>query len=225
MPATTKKPSLAELAEALTTAGGDLDAEGRQIALATYRLLAQGTPVTNNQVAAAVDTTLDAVTGRFDEWPGVFRNQDEAIVGFQGLALGPLDPEYRLRSADSSKVGYAWCAWDTLFLPTVLRQTLEVTASDGHTGETIRLHVGPDGVHLSERSEIVVSFAVPDAAWDADILTNFCHKVLFFANQDNADQWIATHSDELITLSVEDAFEVGRRWIRARYGDTLTRSN
>ena len=220
--ATTKALTRAELAEALTLAGGDLDDEGRQIALATYRLLAEGTPVTNNQVAAAVDTTLDAVAGRFDEWPGVFRNQDEAIVGFQGLAIDPLDPEYRLRSADSSDVGYAWCAWDTLFLPAVLGQTLEVTASDGHTGETIRLDVAPDGVRRSERSDTVVSFAVPDGAWDADVMTSFCHKVLFFANQDNADQWIATHPDELITLSVEDAFEVGRLWIRARYGDALT---
>ncbi len=141
MPVTTKAPTLTDLADALTVAGGDLDNEDRQIALATYRLLAEGTPVTNEQVAAAVNSTVDTVAGRFDEWAGVFRNQDEAIFGFQGLAIGPLDPEYRLRAADSSDIGYAWCAWDTLFLPAVLGQTLEVTTRDGHTGETIRLTV------------------------------------------------------------------------------------
>ncbi len=220
MSETTEAPTLTDLADALTiVAGGELDDEGRQIALATYRLLAKGTPITNNQVAAAVNSTVDTVARRFDEWVGVFRNRDEAIVGFWGLAIDPLDPEYRLRAADSSDVGYAWCAWDTLFLPAVLGQTLEMTASDGHTGETIRLTVAPDGVRRSERLDAVVSFAVPDGAWEADVMNSFCHKVLFFANQHNADQWIATHPDELITLSVEDAFELGRLWTRARYGD------
>lgn len=222
MPAATITPTATELVDALGVAGGVLDDTGRSIALTTYRLLAAGSPVSNDQIAAAADAGIDEVEERFAEWAGVFRNRDDAVVGFWGLALAPLDPEYRLRDATGDDLGYAWCAWDTLFLPTLLGQTLQVAATDGLTGDQIRLTVTPDGLGGVTPTDTVVSFLAPVGPWEADIVTAFCHKVIFFANQANADEWIASQTDQLFTLSVDDAFDVGRRWTAARYGDALT---
>lgn len=221
MPASTTTPSTTELVDALGVAGGVLDGTGRRIALITYRLLAAGSPVSNEQIAASAHADLHEVENRFSEWAGVFRNRDNAVVGFWGLALEALDPEYRLRDAAGNDVGYAWCAWDTLFLPTLLGQTLQVTAKDGLTGDEIRLTVTPDGVTAVEPAQTVVSFLAPVGSWEADIVTTFCHKVIFFAGQHNADKWIAAQSDQLFTLSVDEAFGVGRQWSAARYGDAL----
>ncbi|MFQ5947758.1 MAG: organomercurial lyase [Acidimicrobiia bacterium] len=221
MPATTNPPTVAELADALAAATPDLGDQDRHVVLATYRLLAGGTPVTDEQVATAAGAPLVEVARRLREWPGVFRDADEAIIGFWGLARDPLDPEYRLQTAGSSAAVYAWCAWDTLFLPTVLGQTLDVTATDFRAGEPIRLTVAPEGVSRVKPSDAVVTFLVPDGPFDADVVASFCHKVLFFANENNAAEWIAAHPDELFTLSVDEAFEVGRLVTRANYGDAL----
>lgn len=222
MPAAPATPTATELVDALTVAGGSLDDEGRRIALATYRLLTNPAPVTVDAIADAADTTAAEVETRLGEWAGVFRDRDSAVVGFWGLARQPLDPEYRLDDPTGHTVGYAWCAWDTLFLPTVLDRPLAVSARDGLTGEAIELTVTPTGVTRVAPEGTVASFLAPVGEWEADIITSFCHKVLFFANQDSADRWIADQADPLFTLSVDDAFEVGRRWTADRYADQLT---
>ncbi len=221
MPATTHPPTLAALADALTGAAPDLDDAARRVVLATYGLLARGEAVADADVAAATDLPVDDVAGFLAEWPGVYRDRGGDIVGFWGLARDPLDPEYRLQLAGHDRAVYAWCAWDTLFLPAVLGQTLDVRAADGHTGAPIALTVSPQGVERVVPADAVVSFLVPRGRFDADVVASFCHKVLFFADEDNAAAWIAAHPDELFTLSVDDAFEVGRLVTTARYGDEL----
>jgi alkylmercury lyase len=223
MPATAAIPTATEIVEALGVAGGNLDDEGRQIALTTYRLLADAAPVTAARIADSAGVSVVAVEAALDEWAGVFREPTGAVVGFWGLTRQPLDPEYRLDQSDGETLGYAWCAWDTLFLPTVLDRTLTVTGLDGLSGEEIRLTVSPKGVEEVDPAAAVVSFLAPEGSWEADVMTSFCHKVLFFVNQHNADRWIAEQADQLFTLSVNDAFEIGRRWTGDRYGHALTK--
>lgn len=225
MPASPITPTAGQLVDALAVAGGDLDDEGRRIALATYRLLTEPDPVTVDRIAAAVGADAAAVEARLDEWAGVFRDGEGAVVGFWGLARNPLDPEYRLDDPEGETIGYAWCAWDTLFLPTVLDRPLDVSAADALTGEPIRLTVTPRGAEAVSPPATVVSFLSPAGEWEADIITSFCHKVLFFADQANADRWIAGQADPLFTLSVAEAFDVGRRWTADRYGDRLAAGN
>lgn len=223
MPATTNPPAIAQLVDALNVAGGQLDADQRRAALTTYRLLTARRPVTNGAIAQATGLSEETIASYLAEWEGVFRDGDDAVVGFWGLALEPLDPRYELVDHDTGDaVGYAWCAWDTLFLPAVLGRTLDITSTDGHTGQEITLTVGPDGAHTVNPEQTLVSFLSPNAPWEADILATFCHKVLFFAADDSATAWMGAHADELFTLSVADAFEVGRLWTAQRYGNALT---
>lgn len=220
MPATSDPPTIHTLVDALGAAGGPLDADQRRAALSTYRLLAEGLPVTHNAIAEATGISARTITSYFDEWHGVFRDADDAIVGFWGLALRPLDPRYNLVDHDTGEsVGYAWCAWDTLFLPELLGRTLDIAATDGQTGEPITLTVAPGGVRAVDPPGALVSFLSPTEPWEADILTTFCHKVLFFTSKGTADAWMSAQPTELFTLSVEAAFDVGRRWTSDRFGD------
>lgn len=64
MTATTDTPGPTELGVALSLAGGQHDDAQRTVALTTYRLLAEGAPVTNAAIAAEADTTVEAVVNR-----------------------------------------------------------------------------------------------------------------------------------------------------------------
>lgn len=214
-------PTINDLAAALAAATPRLDAFDRRVVLATYRLLARGESVFDGHVAAAVGAPVDEVAARLREWPGVYRDDREAIVGFWGLARDPLDPEYRLEIGSEPAVAYAWCAWDTLFLPRLVGETVRVMAIDGLSGTSISLTVTPQGVRRHHPPETVVTFLAPDGPFDADVVAGFCHKVLFFENGSNATEWMAGRPDELFALSVDDAFEVGFEVTRAVYGDAL----
>lgn len=218
----TTRPTSTELVDALSAAGGNLDRAERAVALATYRLLALGRPVTHEAVAGAAGVSVATVDSCFAGWPAVFRDADDAVVGFWGLALEPLNPEYRLAdAATGERLGYAWCAWDTLFLPALLGRSLDVRAADGRTGAPITLTVDPGGARRTRPAGAVVSFAAPNERWASDVLATFCHKVLFFSDQAGADAWIAARPDELFAVPVDEAFEIGRRWTADRYRDSL----
>jgi hypothetical protein len=62
---------------------------------------------------------------------------------------------------------FANCAWDALGIPAALHRDAVVEASDGQTGEPIRLEV-KDAQPAPE--PCVIHFAVPAARWWEDIL-------------------------------------------------------
>ena len=70
-------PTILELSPALTR-------DGRRVALATYRLLADGAPVEVEQIAARSGLDSSRVQALLDSWPGVFRDQAERVVGLLG---------------------------------------------------------------------------------------------------------------------------------------------
>jgi alkylmercury lyase len=115
-----------------------------------------------------------------------------------------------------------WCAWDTLFLPEPLGGTARVTSRCPVTGEEISLTVnrsGPTDVHPADA---VVSFLVPETAFDENVIQSFCRFVHFFASPQAGERWIAEHPGTFL-LSVADAFELGRRTNQRRLGAALGR--
>jgi hypothetical protein len=65
------------------------------------------------------------------------------------------------------KTFYANCAWDALGIPAALHADAIVEATDGYSGEPIRLEV-QDGAPVPK--ECAVHFAVPAALWWRDII-------------------------------------------------------
>ncbi len=211
--------TLALLARNVAGALPDLNPTEQEVAVALYRLLGRGVPVSLNTVAERVGLPADVVANTMSGWPGVFYNDEQQVVGFWGLA----QPEMPHRFTVGGKRLYTWCAWDTLFIPEILGKTAYVESRCTTTSERISLTVGPDGPQEVSPSDTVLSFLTPETPFDANMVMSFCHFVLFFNSPESGTTWIAKHPNTFL-LSLEDAFEVGRLTNRAKFGDVLAKS-
>ena len=70
----------------------------------------------------------------------------------------------------------------------------------------------------------MVSFLVPEQQFDATVLQSFCHFVHFFASPDAAASWTAEHPGTF-SLSIDDAYRLGKLTNRASFGAALGESS
>lgn len=198
---------LEALAEAVAEAEPYFDEPSPRVALATYRVLAEGTPAPVEDIAERAGEGVEPTEKLLASWPGVFRDEAGHVVGFWGLTISRLVPTHTLE-VEGRRL-YAWCAWDTLFLPGILDAEAQVESACPETKETISLVVRPDGVTETSHPQAAVSFLLPSTAFDADVIQTFCHFVHFFASREAGEAWSAEHPGTFL-LSLEDAFELGR---------------
>lgn len=204
------------LARELAGAMPALDGRHQRIALALYRLLAEGEPVEAERLAEHAGLARDEVEALLDDWPGVFR-EDGRVVGFWGVALAEMS--HRLH-VDGRELR-AWCAWDTLFLPELLGRRSRVESACALTGQPVTLTVDPkDGVRDLSPPTAVVSFLRPDKPFDAQVITSFCHFVHFFRDEDAGREWTAGREGTFL-MSIDDAHEIGRLTNEANFGAML----
>jgi alkylmercury lyase len=184
--------------------------EDAPLALALLRELARGEPVPAHALAASAARQDADVQATLARWPNVQRDDHDRIVAFGGLTLRPTAHRFEV----GGPTLYAWCAWDTLFLPALLDQTAHVRSRCPITGVDVRLTVTPGGVREAAPAGLVVSFPPPGAARVADITGSFCCHVHFLAGPQAADRWRAAH-DGALALTLSEAFELGRLSTRA----------
>ena len=154
-----------------------------------YPLLAAGRPIAAADLAAATGLGEPQVAETLGRWPAVFTDTQGRVTGFWGPAIGELSPAHRY--VTGGRILYAWCAWDTLFLPARLGQAARVTSACPVTGELITLTVTPEDVTEISHPEAVVSFLEPGGPFDAGVIESFCHFVHFFARRQAGEQWAA----------------------------------
>jgi alkylmercury lyase len=195
-----------DLADALEMARPRMDAGEQRIAIAIYRQLAAGGPVTPTEIATASGATEEQVARALLAWPGVLRDATGSVVGFWGLSVAEMPPHQII--ARGVRL-WAWCAWDTLFLPELLDATVQVTSVSPGVEAAIELQVAPGGVEAVTPAQVVVSFLKPEAPFDSDVITSFCHFVHFFPSREAGDRWVADHPRTFL-LSLADAFELAR---------------
>jgi len=198
----------AELAAATQT----LSDEQQQLALSVYRLLADGEPVEQDRLAARAGLEPEYVSTLLSDLPGVYLDDEERVIGFWGLTIRPMT--HRLLVDD--RLLYAWCAWDTLFLPELIGKSAQVQSTCPTTGTPISLTV-----HDHELADIVppntvLSFLHRDQPFDADAIATFCHYVHFFADLVAAEQWTSEH-DGTFVISLADGTEIARLANAARF--------
>jgi alkylmercury lyase len=194
-----------ELARAIGAASPTLDADEELLALTLYRLLAEAEPVSAAALAQQLGRPENAVKGTLDRWPGVFRDDEERVVGFHGLALGEMPHRFRVNGRDL----FAWCAWDTLFLPAQLDRVAQAESRCPTTGDPVHLTVSPTQIESVSPAEAVLSMLVPETAFDDNVILSFCHYVHFFTSAQAAEPWLAGHPGTFV-LPVEQAFELGQ---------------
>ena len=195
----------------------DLTIEEQRVSLQLYRLLADGQPVSRKQLAETLNLALPAVDAIERRWPGVYEDDAGKIVGYWGLALPEMDHSFEV----SGRTLYAWCAWDSLFIPAILQAPAQVKSACPVTGHPIRLTVTPQGVEHLDPAATVMSFVVTDESkLRQDVIQHFCHYVYFFHSAEAGEQWISQHPGTVL-LSIEEAFELGRRKNAIQYGNLL----
>lgn len=207
---------LAGLADRFVACFPKLNAEGRKVFVALYRELSLGEPVSARQVAQRAGVSSQRVNALLDTVPAVYREEGK-VIGFWGLTVRPLSKH---RFQTGNRTLYTWCAWDALFIPMILAKTAYVESEDANTGAPIRLTVAPDRVEAVAPRGTVVSMLEPREDMLADVVTRLCHYIHFFASEASGRAWITQHPGTVL-LSLEDAFELGRRTNQLRYGEAL----
>ncbi len=198
-----------------------VDADGKKISIALYRLLAEGEPVRRGELATKVGLDEKLVQEKLRSWPGVFFDKQGSIQGYWGLAIAEMKHRFEVEG----RTLYTWCAWDSLFLPEILQKTAQVSSSCPVTGETIRLRVSPYEIETVEPADMVMSFpGVDRMELGEDVVTNFCHFVHFFRSPEAANRWLEKHPAHLI-LSSNDALALARKKNALQYGELLTASS
>jgi alkylmercury lyase len=202
----------AALASELVAATPPLSEQEQHLFLTLYRLLATGRLVDTSALAESARLSVDAVRAALERLPGVYTDDRQRVIGFWGLSIEPMPH----RMIVNSQTLYAWCAWDTLFLPELLRAAAEIESRCPTTGRRITLTVDCTQVTSQDPAETVLSFLHRDQPFDADTIRTFCHYVHFFVNPDAAAEWTA-HREGTFTLSLADGSEIARLTNRARF--------
>ena len=196
-----------------------LSEDERRIGLAVYRSMASGSPVDVNTLVDIVGLPVERISELMSEWPGVYRDEEDRIIGFWGLAIPEMS--HRFRVGDNQL--YTWCAWDALFLPGVIGATADVVSKCPSTGAEVRLSVSPTGVEAAEPAEVVVSLLSPDHC-DVEgnrIISTFCNHIHFHASREVGEAWAMEKKNDTFMLTLEEAFELARLTNALRYGNLL----
>ena len=195
-----------------------LDGDDRSLALSAYRLLSAGSPVPVAELAAAARVVAEEADAWLEEMSGVFRDEEGRVVGFWGLAIGEMPHRFEIDGVEL----YAWCAWDTLFMPALIGKPARVRSACRQTSEAITFTVDADGVSDLSHSDAVVSMLVPEDGFSGDVLSAFCHHVHFFVSEDAGERWLAEREDDdAFLLTVAEAHRLGRLWNEHRFGEAV----
>jgi alkylmercury lyase len=204
------------LAAELTTAAPPLTEREQHLAISLYRLLAEAEPVEAGVLADRAEVAREEVDRALSEWGGIFTDDEGRVIGFLGLSIRPMP--HRLTVA--GRTLYAWCAYDTLFLPELLGTSAEIESQCPTTGERITLTVKGTQVTNPQPAETVLSYLHKDEPLDQHVISSFCHYIHFFANPDAAAEWTAQREGTFM-ISLAEGSEIARLTNRRRYPDIL----
>lgn len=194
-----------------------LGSEERSVALEVYRDLAERGTISVGSLCARTGLDASRIEALLVHWPGVYRDEQRDIVGFWGLTAKPVS-KHRLRIQGQER--YAWCAWDCLFIPALLDQTVQVASVCPQTGELIELTVSPGAVKWLRPDTTVLSILVPDPETaQKDVISAFCHFVYFFKDREAARTWTAVHPGTQ-PITIDQGFELGRLKNEWQFGST-----
>lgn len=165
-------------------------------------LLATGTPVTTDQLAAATGRDATDVRQALATMSDTEYDEHGRIVG-AGLTQRPTPHHFEINGHQL----YTWCALDTLIFPAVLDAPAHIESPCHATATPIRLTVTPTGVHDIQPTTAVVSIVTPDDM--NSVRAAFCNHVHFFASPDAAYSWLTEHPG-MSVLPVVDAHQLGQ---------------
>jgi alkylmercury lyase len=165
-------------------------------------LLAEGEPVTLDQVAAASSRPVEDIEAALRQHPGVDWDERGRLAGF-GLTLRPTPHRFTF----DGRTIYGWCATDTLIFPVALGLSGMIESTCPATGQPIRIAVTPQGVEKVDPSGAVVSLIRPESV--DDMRAEACDLGGFFASREATTEWLAAHPEGIVH-TIEEDFQMNR---------------
>jgi alkylmercury lyase len=207
--------SLDEIARAIANG---LHCDHKAFCLQLLRFLANGQPVSPEQLATTLDMSRNELTTILRQLSDI-EYDDEGNIVASGLSLLPTLHHFQVNRHSL----FTWCAMDALTYPMMLQQPAYVESLCPVTGTLISLKVTPESVEFLQPVSAVVSFVIPEKARTCcDVKGSFCCNVLFFSSLEAATMWRSEHQ-EAIVLPVDEAYQVARMVARYRYREVLSR--
>ena len=185
-----------------------------------YLLLAKGKPVLHEQIALSLGITGDSVNKAIKKLPSMYIDFDNQgrVTEFGGFGLDPTQNRFKVLGTTL----YAWCAWDALFIPPILDETVYVEANCPVTDDQIQMTVTPRGVLDVKPAKTVMTFAIPGMeAFPDPEKFSFMKTVFFFNSREAASKWVSENPGPVI-LSLDEGFELGRTMNRIRFKEVLS---
>ena len=212
----TDTPDIPALAAEFAAAFPNYDPPQQRLALATFRLLGEGTPLAERELADRAGLPPGEVASELEDLPELERDEQGRVVAYGGLTLKPTSHVLEV----GGRTLHTWCALDALFLPELLGRRARVRSTSPATGEVISLEVdaarprdtAPQGAVMTLHG--VAGFDLED------VVGSFCCHVQFFVSEDAARQW-ARRSEGTYVASIAEGFEYGRLYNHAQLGAAL----
>ncbi len=203
----TELPDLDEIVATLQAADVGLEPREQRHALTLLRTLAEGAPVEVATLAERTDQGTREAAAFIDGLPGVYRDEEDRVIGFWGLTVAHMPPHaYRVGGRDL----FTWCAWDPFILTPWLGGEAEIASVDARNGEPISFRITGGEVRDLSHGDLTLSFTLPDE-WREDVIASFCHFIHFFTDEASATAWTEATPDTFV-LSLADAVALGRVW-------------
>ncbi len=194
-------------ADAIAQAMPPLTPKQLDLVLAVYRAMLAGKPSEIAAIAADAGWESVEAANQLAEWPGVYLNESNQLIGFWGLTVDPISTHVVTTESGSS---WAWCALDPLFILPLVGAHGTVAARSEVTGTPVGLDVAPDRTSsLSPGGDVYVSFLVPSGPFTSEVQLTFCDYVLYFDGKPAADRWTSEHAGTT-ALPLDDAAAIGR---------------
>ena len=190
---------------------GQRSGTGALLGRPLLRLLAQGEPVTIDQLATATGRSTTEVRQALAAAPDTEYDNAGRIVG-SGITLNPTPHRFEI----DGKQLYTWCALDTLVFPAILGKPATVSSPCHATGELVRVQVTPAGVTSVDPATAVVSLVTPNDC--CEVRSTFCNQVHFFSSREAALPWLAEHPGTSV-VPVAAAYRLGRPVIDTLLGN------
>lgn len=206
-----KTPTLEEIAIALANRLHP-NPFSTNICLQLIRLLANGQPVSPEQIASALRVTRDEATAALREHcPEAELDDAGNVIGF-GLTMTPTPHRFQI----DGRTLFTWCALDTLFYPVWLKQTAYIKSACPITHIPIDLVVTPEDIEAFEPASAVMSLVIPETTEACcAVRSAFCNHVHFFSSSEVASGWLAARPGA-ITLPIREAYQLGHLLLHHR---------
>ncbi len=194
-------------ADAIAQAMPAITARQLDLVLAAYRAMLAGKPSEIAAIAGDAGWASGEAASQLADWPGVYLDEANRLVGFWGLTVEPISTHLVTTESGSS---WAWCALDPLFILPLVGERGTVAARSEVTGTAVELDVAPDRTSsVSPGGDVYVSFLVPSGPFTNDVRLTFCDYVLYFNGKPAADRWTSEHAGTT-AMPLDDAAAIGR---------------